>query len=75
MAWILPEDGVKITEESLRAYCKGKIAHFKIPKYWKFVYSKEEIPMTVTGKIQKFKMIERAIIELNLQEDDSVETA
>jgi fatty-acyl-CoA synthase len=75
MAWILPEDGVKITEESLRAYCKGKIAHFKIPKYWKFVYSKEEIPMTVTGKIQKFKMRERAIIELNLQEDDSVETA
>jgi len=75
MAWILPYEGKTITEEEVRAFCKGKIAHFKIPRYFKFVSSKEEFPMTVTGKIQKFKMRKIAVKELNLHEAESVETA
>lgn len=75
MAWVLPTEGATLDEETCRAFCKGKIAHFKIPRYWKFVTNKEEIPMTVTGKIQKFKMRKQAIIELNLQDAEAVETA
>ena len=66
MAWVLPAAGKEITEEQLRAFCKGKIAHFKVPRYWKFVKTSEEFPMTVTGKIQKFKMRDIAIDELGL---------
>jgi len=55
MAWVKLKPGVKLAEADLVAYCKGKIATFKIPRYWKFV---ESFPMTVTGKIQKFKMRE-----------------
>ena len=49
----------------MREFCTGTIAHYKIPRYVKFV---DEFPMTVTGKIQKFKMREQAIEELNLHE-------
>ncbi|MFW6057003.1 MAG: AMP-binding enzyme, partial [Chloroflexota bacterium] len=52
------------TEEEIREYCKGRIAHYKIPRYVKFV---SEFPMTVTGKIQKYKMRETAIKELGLE--------
>jgi fatty-acyl-CoA synthase len=47
----------------VRAYCEGRIAHFKRPRYVKFA---DELPMTVTGKVKKFKMREAAIEELGL---------
>ncbi|NLH47210.1 MAG: AMP-binding protein [Myxococcales bacterium] len=75
MAWVLPRDGETLTEEEMRAYCKGKITHFKVPRYWKFVTSMNEFPMTVTGKIQKFRMREQAIDELNLHDAASIKTA
>ena len=60
MAWIKLRDGMTATAEELASYCKGRIATFKIPRYWKFV---DEFPMTVTGKIQKFRMREIAAAE------------
>jgi len=58
MAWILLQAGETMTEEDVRNYCKGNLAHFKIPKYIRFV---DEFPMTVTGKLQKFRMREIAL--------------
>ena len=55
-AWIKPHAGETLTEEEITAFCEGRIAHFKTPKYIRFV---EEFPMTVTGKVQKFKMREQ----------------
>ena len=75
MAWVLPRENQVITEEEMRDFCRGKIAHFKVPRYWKFVNVQTDFPMTVTGKIQKFKMREAAIIELKLQDAASVKTA
>jgi fatty-acyl-CoA synthase len=72
MAWVKLRPGAQITGEELRAYCKGRIATYKIPRYWKFV---DGFPMTVTGKIQKFKMRETAIAELGLEKAASVKTA
>jgi fatty-acyl-CoA synthase len=63
MAWVRIRPGVELTEDALRAFCTGKIATFKIPRYWKVV---DEFPMTVTGKVQKFRMREVAILELGL---------
>lgn len=64
MAWVKPRPGYEITAQSLDAYCRGKIATFKIPKYWKFV---ESFPMTVTGKIRKVEMREISERELGLK--------
>jgi len=62
MAWVrLRADG--LTGEELAKFCAGRISTFKIPRYWKFV---SEFPMTVTGKIQKFKMREVSVKELGL---------
>jgi fatty-acyl-CoA synthase len=72
MAWVKLREGAKLTEDELVAYCRGKIATYKIPRYWKFV---DGFPMTVTGKIQKFKMRETAVDELNLAEAAAVVTA
>jgi len=58
MAWILLHEGEAATEEEIRDFCKDRIAHFKIPKHIWFV---DEFPMTVTGKLQKFRMRELAI--------------
>ena len=60
MAWIKPKDGAKLRADGLTAFCQGQIATFKIPRYWKFV---DSFPMTVTGKIQKYRMREIAIAE------------
>ena len=65
MAWVKRRPGADVSEEALRGFCKGKIAHFKVPRYVKFV---DEFPMTVTGKVQKFKMREQSIDELGLGE-------
>jgi fatty-acyl-CoA synthase len=64
MAWVKPREGAVLDDEALTAYCRGKIATYKIPRYWKLV---EAFPMTVTGKIQKFRMREAAVEELGLQ--------
>jgi len=60
-AWIQLEDGASLTEDEVREFCKGQITHFKIPRYVRFV---DEYPMTVTGKIQKFRMTEMMTEEL-----------
>ncbi|ABC82779.1 AMP-binding protein [Anaeromyxobacter dehalogenans] len=72
MAWVKLRPGVSLTGEEIRAYCKGKIATYKIPRYYKFV---DGFPMTVSGKVQKYKMRETAIQELGLQQAASIETA
>lgn len=64
MAWVKPRQGHQITAEMLDSYCRGQIATFKIPKYWKFV---DSFPMTVTGKIRKGEMREIAEKELKLK--------
>ena len=72
MAWIILRPGASLTEDEVKAFCKGQIAHFKIPRYIKFV---DEFPMTVTGKVQKFKMRETAIEELGLEQAAAIATA
>lgn len=62
-AWIVPKADEQTTEEEIKQFCRGKIAHFKIPRYVRFV---TEMPMTVTGKAQKFRMRELMIKELGL---------
>ncbi|TRX71372.1 AMP-binding protein [Carboxylicivirga sp. M1479] len=64
MAWIVLKEGSTVTSEELHAYCKGQIATFKIPKYWKFV---SEFPTTVTGKVRKVEMREISAKELELE--------
>jgi len=65
MAAIVVKKGIALTEEEVKEFCRGKIANYKIPKYVKFV---ESYPMTASGKIQKFKLREMAIRELQLEE-------
>jgi fatty-acyl-CoA synthase len=72
MAWVVLREGQGADAEELRGFCRERLAHFKVPRYWKFT---EEFPMTVTGKIQKFKMREIAIDELGLQAAADVQTA
>ena len=71
-AWIQLAEGMEATEEEIAEYCRGKIATYKIPRYVRFT---DDFPMTVTGKIQKFKMREVSIAELGLDEASSVRTA
>jgi len=66
MAWIELHAGETASEAEIRDFCKGEIAHFKIPKYIWFV---EEFPMTVTGKLQKFRMREIAIEKMGLAQE------
>jgi fatty-acyl-CoA synthase len=64
MAWVVLSDGVQpLTPESLREFCTGKLARYKIPRYVKVV---EGFPLTVTGKIRKVEMREQSIVELGL---------
>ncbi|GAB7389359.1 AMP-binding protein [Bacillaceae bacterium] len=63
MAWIILKEGEKATAEEIREFCKGKISRYKIPRYIEFC---KEFPMTASGKIQKFKLRERAMKLLNL---------
>jgi len=72
MAWVKLRPGLSATDEELRAFCKGKISSYKIPRYWKFV---EDFPMTVTGKVKKYKMREQAIEELGLARAAAIRTA
>jgi fatty-acyl-CoA synthase len=72
MAWVKCKPGVTLTGEELVAHCTGKISTFKIPRHWKFV---DEFPMTVTGKVQKFRMREVSEQELGLQIVAATKTA
>jgi fatty-acyl-CoA synthase len=63
-AWIKLKAGQSATPEEIREFCKGQIAHYKIPRYIEFV---PEFPMTITGKIQKFVMREQTIEKLGLK--------
>jgi fatty-acyl-CoA synthase len=67
-AWIRLREGQEATDHEIRDYCRGNIATYKIPRYVKFT---TEFPMTVTGKIQKFRMRERMIEELQLTTDQT----
>jgi len=62
-AWIRLRQGYTATEHEIRDFCRGQIATFKIPRYIRFV---TEFPMTVTGKVQKFRMREQMVTELGL---------
>jgi fatty-acyl-CoA synthase len=72
MAWVKCKPGVVLTGQELAAYCTGKISTFKIPRHWKFV---DDFPMTVTGKVQKFRMREISEQELGLQIVAATKTA
>jgi fatty-acyl-CoA synthase len=72
MAWVKLRNDYDVTGDELKAYCKGQIATFKIPKYWKFV---DGFPMTVSGKIRKVEMREISTKELGLEEAAKILTA
>ncbi|MFO7983970.1 MAG: AMP-binding protein [Desulfuromonadales bacterium] len=72
MAAVKIKEGVDVTEEEIRTFCKGRIANYKVPYYVRFV---DEYPMTASGKIQKFKLREMAIAEMGLAEEDKAQTA
>jgi fatty-acyl-CoA synthase len=72
MAWVIPRGGATLTEDEIRDFCRGQVAHYKIPRYVKLV---DSFPMTVTGKVQKFKMRETAIDELGLADAAAIATA
>jgi fatty-acyl-CoA synthase len=65
MAWVKIKEGSSLDEVGVRNFCRGRVAHFKMPRYVRFV---DQFPMTVTGKVQKFKMREQAISDLGLSE-------
>ena len=67
-AWIVLKPGQSTTDAALREFCQGRIAHYKIPRYMRFV---EAFPMTVTGKIQKFKIRDAMKDQLGLTESPS----
>jgi fatty-acyl-CoA synthase len=71
-AWVRVREGATLTPDELRDWCKGKLAHYKVPRYVRFT---DEFPMTVTGKVQKFKMRETSVQELGLHDAAAVVTA
>jgi fatty-acyl-CoA synthase len=72
MAWVTLRADAVVTEEDIKDFCRGNIAHFKIPRYVKFVQC---FPVTVTGKVQKFRMREQSIAELGLESEARTQTA
>jgi fatty-acyl-CoA synthase len=71
-AWVKVRSGSELSTEQVREFCIGKIAHYKVPRYVRFT---DGFPMTVTGKVQKFKMRETSVAELGLEAADREETA
>jgi fatty-acyl-CoA synthase len=71
-AWVRLREGASLTEEDVRAYCRGRLAHFKVPRHVLFV---EGFPMTVTGKVQKFKMREESTVRLGLADAAAMQSA
>jgi fatty-acyl-CoA synthase len=72
MAWIKLKENAKATEEEIKEFCRDRISYYKTPRYVKFV---DEFPMTITGKIQKFKMKEISVKELGLERAKEIKTA
>lgn len=72
VAWVKLKGGSTVTAEELKEFCKGKIAHYKIPRYIKFA---DDFPMTISGKIQKYKMREISTKELGLEDVAKIKTA
>jgi fatty-acyl-CoA synthase len=72
LAVVRPSEGVQLTEQELRDYCRGQISHQKIPRYFQFV---DSYPLTASGKVQKFVLRERAISMLGLEEVAQTKTA
>jgi fatty-acyl-CoA synthase len=68
-AWVIVRDGAELDEEGVRDFCRGRIARYKVPRYVRFV---DAFPLTVTGKVQKFRMREAEMAERGLA---TVETA
>ena len=71
-AWIKLKPGSQLSEDEVKSYCRGQVAHFKVPRYVVFV---EEYPTTVTGKIQKFKLRELGVERFGLQQAAGTQTA
>ncbi|HET8854126.1 MAG TPA: AMP-binding protein, partial [Ktedonobacteraceae bacterium] len=69
---VLPKEGEEITEQELRNFCKERIGHQKIPRYFQFVSA---YPMTASGKVQKFVLREQAIKTLGLEQAAQIRTA
>ena len=72
MAWIILKEGETATEDEIKDFVRSNMARHKVPKYVKFT---DSFPMTASGKIQKYKMREQAIEELNLKDAADIETA
>jgi fatty-acyl-CoA synthase len=72
LAWIKLKAGATAAVEEIREYCREHLAHFKAPRYVKFV---DSFPTTVTGKIQKYRIRQQAIEEFGLREAEAIETA
>jgi len=72
MAWIVPRGGASIDRDAIAEFCDGKIARHKVPRY---VATVDEFPMTVTGKVQKYKLRDMAIEQLGLEDAAAIETA
>src|SRR5207302_8677530 len=64
MAWVKVRSGAELNDEDVRAFCRGRIAHFKVPRYVRFA---DDFPMTVTGKDQKFRTRELALADLGIE--------
>jgi fatty-acyl-CoA synthase len=62
-AFVIVREGAELDTDAVREFCRGRIAHYKVPRY---VIAVDEFPMTVTGKIQKFKLRDHAVEELGL---------
>jgi len=71
-AWVKMKPGLAMTEQDVKDFCKGKIAHYKIPRYVMFV---DDFPINISGKIQKYKMRDESIKVLGLEEADKIQTA
>ena len=72
MAWVKLRSGATLTEDDVKGFCRGQIAHYKVPAYVRFV---DDYPMTVTGKIQKYRLRDLGIEALGLSAEAAVETA
>ena len=71
-AWVVPRAGAALSPEAVKSYCKGQIAHFKIPQYIAIV---ESLPRTVTGKVRKHVLKAQAITDLGLSDVAAIPTA
>jgi fatty-acyl-CoA synthase len=71
-AWVKVRPGGELTAGQVREFCTGRIAHYKVPRYIRFT---DSFPMTVTGKVQKFRMRETSVAELGLADAERQQTA